>query len=105
MHFQGVDHPGPTAVSAQGSTHGEQHLGSVPLTDHGFVLCVRNIANETVAVRIEVWGSNDFDVTDFNTQPGEYLCCKVADIAGAEAGVRLTASGGEIEYEICSNNL
>jgi len=77
MHFQGVDHPGPTAVSAQGGIHGEQHLGSVPLTDHGFVLCVRNIANETVAVRIEVWGSNDFDVTDFNTQPGEYRCCKI----------------------------
>jgi len=99
MHFQGVDHPGPTAVSAQGSTHGEQHLGTVPLTDHGFVLCVRN------TVRIEVWGSNDFDVTDFNTQPGEYLCCKIADITGNEAGVRLTASGGEIEFEICSNNL
>jgi hypothetical protein len=80
-------------------------LGPVPITDHGFVVCVRNIAVHAVAVRIEVWGSNDMDVTDFNTQPGEYLCCKIADIPGNEAGVRLTASGGEIEFEICSNNL
>ncbi|HEV8555024.1 MAG TPA: hypothetical protein VGR06_01325 [Actinophytocola sp.] len=101
MNFHGVDHPGQNTVWSQGIAHGEQHLGTVPLNDHAIVLCVHNAGGDTIAVRIETWNSNDSGSTDFNAYPGDHLCVKIADLPGDQADVRITASGGEIEYEIC----
>jgi hypothetical protein len=101
MHFHAVDHPGENTVWTQGTVHGEQPLGAVPLNDHGVVLCVHNAGENSVRVGIEAWTSTDSGTTDFVAYPGDYLCCKVADIPGDSADLRITASGGEIAYEIC----